>query len=304
MPCATISVMVAALWDSFPLLMEENVNGLLLTARPNALRAFQIYGTFRNKGLWKDGIERFSRSLDDFFARPTSERTKSLFDLYLTRPMEHEIFSLFDLDFRSAAVSETELTKLASWAHHLIRVSKKTTAAFASLEVITKTLHHVTNPGPNEKAKNLEFMDFCRAWRKTARRILGETEDPEFAALLTELEWLDRECRECNKPAKLAPVETAYVPGVFLTQTEIDWTKAVRSAVLQDRSAPEFPLSRGPDKQDLIALDRAALLFTKARTSTLPEIIQNRERIRATVLDRCEALLGTDQSIASQKFAS
>jgi hypothetical protein len=292
--------MVAALWGSFPLLMEENINGLLATARPNALRAFQIYGTLRNKGLWKEGIESFSRSLDGFFSRPQSERTKSRFDLHLTRPMEHDLFSLFDLDFRSAAVNEAELAKLASWAHHLIRVSKKTDGAFASLDVISKTLDHVTHPGPADKARHLDFMDFCKAWRKIVRRALGPVEDPEFTSLMEELEWLDRECKKRNnQAAKVASIETAYVPGVFLTQTEIDWAKAVRSAVLTEREAPPYPLSRGPEKQALRDLDRAALLYTKTRLSSLPEIIQNRERIRATVLARCEELLGIDRALAA-----
>lgn len=279
--------MIDTLWGLFPRLIERNINSLLDEAVPNALKAFQIYKACQSGGLFKGDVHQFSGCLDEFYSRPRAERRKSHFDKYLEHPMDHELFKRFHLDFRCAVVDEGSLSNLASWAHNLIRVSKKTTSAFVSLEVMTRTLKKITTPTIFDKAQDIEFSDFCAAWKKTVFKILGTSHDREFEEIVSELEWLNGELKKSE--ARVLPPPP---PALDLTQTELDWLVAVHLGALENSDVPKFPLSKGPGKQELKDLERVVALYTASRTSKHPEILKNQDNIRATVLDRCDVILG------------
>lgn len=281
--------MVAVLWASFPRLLEDNINGLLDRAPPNALKAYQIYRTLKNEGLWKEPIEVFTRRLDDFFSRPRAERRKCHFDAFLDRPMDHDTYTRFHLDFRTAAVDEKSLVDLASWAHNIIRVSKNTSGAFSSLDVMIKTLRRITEPTEAQKAENIEFNDFCNAWRSTVFNLYGRKHDREFFAILNELDGIYEESK------KAARDQLAALPAIYLTHTETEWTKDVRRAAVDYAAIPKFPLSRGPQKALLIELNRIISLYTITQMTEQPEIVSHMENIRATILDRCDVLLGAKE---------
>lgn len=279
--------MIKELWSTFPRLIEERINGLLDEAEPSSTKAFQLYKTCQAESLWDESFEKFSRCLGDYFSMPKRQRHKSDFDRYLKAPMKSDVFESFQLTFRNAWVDSRSLINLANWAHNLIRVSQKTESVVISTDVLTKTLQYITNPPLFEKAENIEFADFCAAWKKTVFNIFGKKHDADLEKILSELQRLDAQL----KAEEASPRKEAFVPTIYLTQTEIDWTVAVQEAALQRSSIPNFPLSRGPQKQRLIDLQRTIELYRIVQTSKFPELIQHRENIRSTIIDRCATLL-------------
>lgn len=280
--------MIKELWNNFPRLLEQKINNLLDDAEPNSVKAFQLYKTCQRENLWQDSFEKFSEKLCEFFTIPRIERQKSHFDRYLNRPMSTSLFENFNLHFGNALVSNKSLLDIVSWAHNLIRIGYKTNSIVISADVLSKTLHDITNPPPFEKVQNIEFEDFCAAWKKVVFKLFGKKYDSEFTALLNELHWLNTQLKNDEK---ILPQETPFVPTIYLTQTEIDWTTAVQSAVHENTTIPKFPLSRGPQKQRLIDLSRTISLYKIVQTSRLPEFIKHRENIRVTLLDQCDRLL-------------
>ncbi len=279
--------MVKELWNTFPRLIEQKINALLDTAMPNQHRAFLLYKTCQNENLLNGSFEKFSASLEKFFTMPRTDRHKSDFDHFLDRPMDMNTYGLFHLNFHNAHVSERAVTNIASWAHNLIRINVKTDCSIVSTDVLNKTLHYITNPPGFEKAQDIEFDDFCTAWKKTVFKLFGKIYDPEMGKILSELKWLNTQNKESEKNGR----ENGFVPTIYLTQTEIDWTTSVLKSITEDRLIPKFPLSRGPQKQRLIDLERAVSLYKIVQTTRLPELIKHRDNIRATILNRCETLL-------------
>jgi hypothetical protein len=289
--------MIKELWGAFPRLIEQNIASLLDGAEPNPTRAFLLYKSCKNESLWDGGFEKFSRELEIFFAKPKATRKKSDFDRVLSQPMDQSLFADFHLTFRTAIVSEKALGDLASWAYNLIRVSRKSSCEAASLTVMTKTLQYITNPPPFEKAQNVLFEDFCHAWKKTVFKIFGNKHDQEFQLILSELEQINAQLKEDTALNTLV----ANRPLIYLTQTETDWTLAVREAALSYAAAPKFPLAKGPSKKLLLELEKVVSLYGIVFGTQLPELVQHRENVRATILDRCAALLGEtlDQRLIS-----
>lgn len=272
----------------FPRLMEQKINSLLDTAEPTPAKAFQLYKACQSENLWHETFERFQSHLVDFFQRPKTERRKSQLDAFLDRPVSNHMFEYFHLTFRNSRVDGSSVLNIANWAHHFMRVTYKSTSSVISTDVLHKTLHYITNPPLFEKAENITFEDFCDAWKKTVFRLFGKSEDQEFTRILGELQWLNTQLK---KDEAALHQRASLHATIYLTQTEIDWTIAVRDAVLAHAPVPKFPLSRGTQKQRLVDLLRTIRLYEIVQTSKLPEFIKHRDNIRATILDRCEGLL-------------
>lgn len=284
---AILRSMIKELWHSFPRILEQKINALLDEAEPSPAKAFQLYKTCQHEGLWSDSFEKFSERLEGFFSISRSERRKSHIDQLLDRPVSMSIFENFHLNFRSGLVDSHAVTNIVSWAHNLMRLGHKTDSAVISMDVLSKTLHYITHPPFFEKADNIDFDDFCEAWKKTVFSLFGKKYDAEFSAIVNELRWLNTQLKSEEQAVKKA----GFIPTIYLTQTEIDWTEAVEKAVTMNLEIPKFPLSRGPEKQRLIDLVRTISLYKIVQTSQHPEFREQREKIRATVLDRCARLL-------------
>lgn len=279
--------MIKELWSSFPRLLEEKINDLLDDAEPRPTKAFQLYKACQRENLWSDSFEKFSEHLNRYFDLPRHQRPKSALDAFLDRPLQADLFADFSLDFHTALVDSRAVQEIASWSHHLMRISTKTTCVVISEDVLSRALQYITNPPIFEKARNIEFDDFCVAWKKVVFNLFGKKYDSEFAKILSELEWLNKQSKEEKKDHQ----ERRFFPTIYLTQTEIDWTQAVLNSVEENSPIPKFPLTRGPEKQRLIDLERTISLYRIVQTTRLPELLEQRENIRATILDRCTRLL-------------
>ena len=267
----------------FPRLIEERINNLLDEAEPNRMKAYQIYKTCQNENLWSNSFADFSEHLSNYFSSPKNERSKARFDSYLERPMHKSVFEIFALDFRTAVVNSRSLHMVASWAHNLIRVNFRDSQTI-SMDVMTRTLGLITNPTPFEKAQDIEFEDFCTAWKRTVHALFGKKYETDVNALLEEFVRLNLEQKDADRTVR-------FIPELYLTQTEIDWTSDVLWAAENLGGMPHYPLSRGPQKQPLIDLLKVVQLYNVVFANDLPDLVQHRNQVRATILDRCQRLL-------------
>ena len=271
------------IWKLFPKLIEQKINALLDEAEPNRFKSFQLYKTCQAENLWKDDFQKFADCLSDFYSLPKSERTKSKFDFYLDRPMHKSVFNEFALNFRTCTIDSSRLTGLSSWAHNMMRINLRTNSVIISIDVITRTLKQITNPPIFEKAQDIEFDDFCNAWKRIVFNLFGKKYDAELNYILKQLKALQDE-------RKLAENQPKFVPQIFLTQTEVEWCKSVKTAAEEFSPMPKYPLSRGPEKEHLRQLLKIVQLYSVVMSSETEELKVHREKVRDTLLFRCEEI--------------
>lgn len=279
--------MIQECWQSFPRLLEQKIDSLLDDIEPCPAKAFQIYKACQREELWSDSYENFSKKLIDFFAKPRQDRHKSDFDRHLDRPMDWYIFDNFRLNFHTGLVNNSRVRDIANWAYNVLRTSLKTNCVVVSQDVLGKTLHYITHPPLFEKAENIQFEDFCDSWKKTVSQIFGKKYDSEMATIMNEIQWLNKQIKE----TEAAQGNSTFFPTIYLTQTEIDWVESMKAAVLDNTPIPNFPLSRGPQKPRLMDLERTSRLYKLVQTTKLPELLEHRKKISATLLDQCDRLL-------------
>lgn len=272
------------MWKLFPRLIEKKINALLEEAEPNRMKSFHLYKTCQNENLWTKSFEEFREQLHQFFALPPTERSKSRFDYYLNRPMHKSVYNLFELDFRNGVVNESSLQAVSNWAHHMLRINTRATSPVISLDVMKKTLNSIVNPGPFDKAQDIEFNDFCDAWKRICFTLFGRRFEADLSQVLDQLKALEQE-------QQLLEQNRQQLPRIYLTQTEIDWTEALLSAAQEATKLPKFPLSRGPQKEALVEIEKVAQLYSFVMESDKADFIPYRNRIRETLVFRCEDLL-------------
>ncbi len=280
--------MMQHLWKSFPRELELRINNLLVEAEPTSAKAYKLYKNCVNEGLWTGTLENFSHCLRQFFSLARQQRRKSGFDQFLEKPMHGYMFDDFHLTFRSANISSFEVREIASWAHNLMRVNCRVDSAAISIDTLNKTILKLTTPGPFDKESDITFQDFCSSWKKMVGQLFGEKHQSEMVSLIRDLHRLDQQA----KTATVAELENKISRNVlYLTQTEITWTEEVRHCAFLYAKIPKFPLVKGPQKLDLLELERMTTLYSLIQITDKPELLQHRESVRLTILDRCDSLL-------------
>ncbi len=279
--------MMQQLWKSFPRLLENRINQLLVEALPNSAKAFQLYKACQNENLWQGEFAKFSQHLNDFFSEALIHRSKSEFDKHLVKPMDNFVFNEFHLTFRSAEINLHSLRNIASWTHNVLRVNCKLDSEMISIDTLNKALFSLTNPGPFDKDINFEFADFCKSWKKTVVRHFGPRFEPELKVLLTDLHRLDQKSKQLTSEGLVA----SKVAEPLLNEAETNWILKVRRSAFAYGKILKFPVRAGPQKLILIELERMITLYSIIQMTDRPELLKHQESIRLTILDRCDFLL-------------
>ena len=272
------------MWKLFPRILEHKINGLLLLAEPSPTKAYQLYKSCQFENVWSSSFTHFTDNLRRFYLLDPDDRSKGQIDSWMERPIHKSLYEQFRLNFRNAVVNPSAVTGLAGWIHQVMRLNLQTESQIISTDVMKKTLDYVTQPPPYEKAENVEFSDFCNAWRRMVFNLFGRRYDDDLNKILRELQALEKE-------QQLRETSERFIPQIYLTQTEIDWTESVRVAAEDFQTLPKFPLARGPQKTRLAELERAVKLYNIILHSDKPDLAQHRSNVRATILHRCEELL-------------
>lgn len=279
--------MLKETWNTFPQQIVQKVNGLLDQAQPNSLKAFQIYKMCQTESLWDKSFSEFSFLLEGFYQIPLLERTKSQMDQFLNRPIDCSSFESVHLTFRSAEIGLNEVRDIASWAHHMLRLHYENTSPVVSVETLSKTIFDITHPGFDEKDHDIDFEDFCQSWAKAVASLHGEKFQTEHIAMLSELRNLDRDLK--TRVAHL-PSPTV-LERIYLTQTEIDWVRQSREAIVMGATTPKYPLSKGPAKIQLIELLKWVTLWEVTKSVKAAAAQDKVEKLRNYIQSECDRLL-------------
>lgn len=281
--------MLQETWNTFPRQIVQKINGLLDQAQPTSMKAFHIYKMCKAENLWDKSFSEFSFLLEGFYQTHPAERSKSQFDQFLNRPIDWRSFNSVHLTFRTAEISANEVRDVASWAHHMLRLHYQKTSSISSIDTLTKTIFDLTHPDFNGKDQDIDFEDFCDAWKEAADKLYGKKYEAEHQAVLSELRTLNNvlETRTLELPRR------SVVDRIYLTQTEIDWVERSREAVMKGVSMPRYPLTRGPSKTQLIDLLKWITLWEISKSVQAPALQAKVEKLRSYIEKECDDLLAT-----------
>ncbi|AZZ36280.1 hypothetical protein CIK05_05575 [Bdellovibrio sp. qaytius] len=281
--------MLKETWNTFPRQMVQKINGLLDQAQPNSLKAFHIYKMCKNENLWDKSYSEFSYLLSNFYQTHPAERSKSQMDQFLNQPMDWRSFESVKLTFRTADIGSSEIRDIASWAHHMLRLHYDKAPQFTSIDTLSKAIFDLTHPEFNEKDQDIDFEDFCDAWKSAADKLYGKKFEAEHELVLSEL-------RNLNHLIETHALEIArrhLLNRIYLTQTEINWVEKSREAVMAGTAMPRYPLSRGPDKSQLVDLLKWLTLWEVSRSSKAAAVQDKVEKLRIYIQNECDFLLAT-----------
>lgn len=279
--------MLQETWNTFPRQLTQKVNGLLDQAQPTRLKAFHIYKMCKAENLWDKSFSEFSFLLEGFFHTHPAERSKSQIDQFLNRPMDWRSYESMNLNFHTADIGFSEVRDIASWAHHMLRLHYQKTSPISSIDTLSKAIFDLTHPVYGGKDHNIDFEDFCDAWKNAADKLFGKKFEAEHQQVLAEL-------RNLNQILESRALELPQNPNrIYLTQTEIDWVERSFEAVTKGLKMARYPLSKGPTKPRLIDLLKWLTLWEISKDVKVPAVQTKAERLRIHIQNECEDLLAT-----------
>lgn len=281
--------MLQETWNAFPRQIVQRINGLLDQAQPNRLKAFHIYKMCKEENLWDKSFSEFSFLLEGFYHTHPAERSKSQIDQFLNRPMDWRSFESVNLTFHTAEIHLTEVRDVASWAHHMLRLHYERTSPIASIDTLGKAIYDLTHPSYGDKDQNIDFEDFCNAWKEAADKLFGKKFEVEHQQVLAEL----RQLNHVQETQALELPRRSVLDRIYLTQTEINWVERSLEAVVKGLSMPRYPLSKGPTKNELIDLLKWLTLWEISKTVKATAIQDKVEKLRYRLQQECEYLLAT-----------
>lgn len=281
--------MLQETWNTFPRQIVQRINGLLDQAQPSSLKAFHIYKMCKTENLWDKSYSEFSFLLEGFYHTHPAERSKSQVDQFLNRPMDWRSYESLKLTFHTAEVHLTEVRDIAGWAHHMLRLHYEKTSEVSSIETLSRTIFSLTHPNHSEKEQDIDFEDFCEAWKEAVDKLYGKKFEAEHEMILSELRSLNhvQETQALDLPRR------SLVERIYLTQTEITWVERSLEAVVKGLAMPKYPLSKGPTKNELSDLLKWLTLWEISKTVNAQAFADKIEKLRASIERECVYLLET-----------
>lgn len=281
--------MLQETWNTFSRQIVQKINGLLDQAQPKPLKAFHIYKMCQSEGLWDKSFSEFSFLLENFYHTHPAERSKSMVDQFLNRPIDWRNYESLSLTFQTAEIHLSEIRDIAGWAHHMLRLRYENRSKISEIDTLTQTIFDLTHPAFGEKDQNIDFEDFCNAWKATVDKLYGKKFEAEHQAVLFDLRRLhqQQEAQALDLPLR------NKLDRIYLTQTEIDWVERVQQAVQQNLKMPKYPLSKGPTKEPLIDLLKWLTLWEVSKAIKVSHLQDKIEQLRASIEKECNYLLIT-----------
>lgn len=280
--------MLQETWNTFPRQIVQKVNGLLDQALPTRLKAFHIYKMCKSENLWDKSFSEFSFLLEGFYHTHPTERSKSQLDQFLNRPMDWRSFETVNLNFHTAEIGLTEVRDIASWAHHMLRLHYQKNSPISSVETLSKAIFDLTHPVYGGKDQNIDFEDFCNAWKNAVDKLYGKKFETEHEQVLADLRNLNQILE-----SRILESSRSQLNRIYLTQTEIDWVERSLEAVTKGLKMVRYPLSKGPTKPPLIDLLKWLTLWEISKDVKVPMVLAKAERLRIYIQNECEDLLAT-----------
>lgn len=281
--------MLQEAWNTFPRQIVQKINALLDQAQPTSMKAFHIYKMCQNENLWDKSFSEFQFLLEGFYQTHPVERSKSQIDQFLNRPMDFSSFETIHLTFRTADINQNEIRDIAGWAHHMLRLHYQKSSPVSSVETLSKTIFDLTHPDLAGKDQDIDFEDFCEAWKAAADKLFGKKFESEHQSIISELRNLNHavETRAANLPSR------NLLERIYLTQTEIDWVRQSLEAVATGLDMPRYPLSKGPSKARLVDLLKWLTLWEVTKSVKAAAVQEKSEKLRSYIQSECEDLLAT-----------
>ncbi len=254
---------------------------LLKEAGPTPLRLHQLVKTFQaeTSKLTYDEIESRLRAI---YVLRYDERTGGVVARsFGIRPYPWLTGQLL-LNFSNAVVSETKKYTTACTITHLLRSTLDLPSAIVDTALLHQVIHLITKPRVDQKKAGIDFQDFIERWQHVCAKRFGDVYEAAFEELqdlLTQIEFMTFEIQ--TRSHILTDQE---MNRLEVSQTDLDWMKAILQHISTGRILPLHPLSRGPKSPTLVRVE------TLVRTLRLIPPSKH-DDIKATVSRTCSTLL-------------
>ena len=254
---------------------------LLKEARPSRLRLHQLVKTFQSErpDLSYADIERRLLSV---YALSFDRRTTSTVERVFQTPVYPWLMGQLLLNFSTACISETVQYRSATTLRHMIEGTLDLPMRITEASLLQQVTHRLVTPRHDQISSGIGLDHFIETWAEVCFRRYGDLYGDLFGQLRDLVEQVRGMPLQIHSKAVIATEQE--LNRLQLSQTDLDWMKAVLMSFTVSERPPTYPLSRGPQTPTVRRIE------TLIRTLHVIPMTKH-EPIRHAVIQTCETLL-------------
>ena len=223
--------------------------------------------------------EDLNDAITSFYSLSYERRTARQFRRTFSVKPYPWLLTQFNLSFRNAFISEAKIFKTASSLQYLIRNVIEVPNDISSVDTLHLAVHRLTKPRVDQVAASIGFPTLSYRWRDASFFKFGNQFEGFFDELDKAIEQAENYRDNIDSGFFSLSDESDdrdhHEPDI--TQTDLDWFKAILTALEDNLRPPLYPLQRGPQTPVLLRLEklvRAAHLSFPIRHSQLESAVR------------------------------
>lgn len=257
--------------------VTSDLTRLLKAAKPSREKRYRLEKTLRDEVPGSD--ENLREKISKYYELPFEYRTKAQFRKIFGIDPYPWLHQQFVLDFSNASVSETELSKLASNLRHLfkneVQVILDAPDELLESDFLHLVLYKMVSPNSSHTFGELSLTGFLKVWERASFVKWGSRYEDLFLILneAARFQHLSGERYQAlGVPPGFELEESGF--AMDLSQTDLDWMKALIVELDLKRELPPYPLSRGPTRPVTRKLEKIARDYNRLKGRPMAPVLE------------------------------
>jgi hypothetical protein len=251
--------------------LVSDLSRLLKTAMPSREKRFRLDKLLQTE---VEGAS-YSERILQYYSIPFEHRTRNQFRKVFGIDAYPWLHQQFLLDFASAEISDTELSRIASNIRFYLRNELPLPKEIVEADLLHLVLYKMVSPGTVEGAERVGVASFLRTWRRVCFLKWGDRYEEVFGLFENELFDLSNRSFEYQSSGTAIGLDKDDQGfSMDLSQTDLDWMKALLLALDCSADLPAYPLSRGPDRPVTRQIEKLSRSYNFRRKRPMAPVLE------------------------------
>lgn len=257
--------------------VTSDLTRLLKAARPSREKLYRLEKTLKEESSGSQ--DQLREKIAKYYELPFEYRTKAQFRKVFGIDPYPWLHQQFVLDFSNAAVSETELSKLASNLRHLLKNEVQVIVdlpdELLESDFLHLVLYKMVSPNSSHALGDVSLTAFLKVWERACFVKWGSRHE-ELFLILNEAARFEQLSGEKFDAFGLSPGFELEESGfaMDLSQTDLDWMKALIVELDLKKELSPYPLSRGPTRPVTRKLEKIARDYNRFKGRPMAPVLE------------------------------
>lgn len=251
--------------------LVSDLSRVIKTAMPSREKRYRL-----DKLLQSEVEGRtYSDRILQYYSIPFEYRSRAQFRKVFGIEAYPWLHQQFLLDYASADIADTELSKIASNIRFFLRNEVALPGEMVEVDLLHLVLYKMVSPSSLAGTEGVDVRSFMNSWRRVCFVKWGDRYEDVFDRFESELQDLSSQSFEEQNTGLAIGLESDDQGfEMDLSQSDLDWMKELLQALDARSVLPAYPLSRGPDRPVTRQLEKLSRSYNFRRKRQMTPVLE------------------------------